>query len=124
MAKGATARLFRHDRGKVIEGTITVTEYQPARTFAAISRFGPFALRQRASLEPASGGATQLHLSIDTTATGPIRLLLPLLKPQFRKTMAASLQTIKQTLRGSASRTILRCGAGWPDCSWRAKSTL
>jgi hypothetical protein len=27
-------------------------------------------------------------------------------------------------LRGSASRTILRRGAGWPNSGWRAKSTL
>jgi len=27
-------------------------------------------------------------------------------------------------LRGSASRTILRRGAGWPNASWHAKSTL
>jgi hypothetical protein len=96
MAKGATARLVRRDRGRVMEGIITVTEYEPAHTFAAVSRFGPFTLRQRASLEPAPGGATRLHLAIDTAVTGPIRLLLPLLKPQFRKTMAASLLTIKQ----------------------------
>ena len=96
MAKGATARLVRRDRGRVMEGIITVTEYEPVRTFAAVSRFGPFTLRQRASLEPAPGGATRLHLAIDTAVTGPIRLLLPLLKPQFRKTMAASLLTIKQ----------------------------
>jgi Polyketide cyclase / dehydrase and lipid transport len=59
MAQGATAQLVRRNRGKAIEGTITVTDYQPVRTFAATSRFGPFALRQRASFEPAPGGATR-----------------------------------------------------------------
>src|SRR5437764_13080836 len=63
MAKGATARLVRRDRGKAVEGTITVTEYEPVRAFAAISRFGPFTLRQRVSLEPVPGGATRLHLA-------------------------------------------------------------
>jgi hypothetical protein len=104
MAKGATARLVRRDRGTVMEGIITVTEYEPVDTFAAISRFGPFTLRQRASLEPVPGGATRLHLAIDTAATGPIRLLLPLLKPQFRKTMAASLLTIKQHVEAQTPR--------------------
>jgi hypothetical protein len=80
----------------VIEGIITVTGYEPVRTFAAITRSGPVTLRQRVSLEPAPGGATRLHLAIDTAAAGPIRVLLPLLKPQFRKTMAASLLAIKQ----------------------------
>lgn len=80
MADGATARLVRRDRGRVMEGIITITEYEPARTFAAVSRFGPFTLRQKASLESAPGGATRLHLPIDTAATGLIRLLLPLMK--------------------------------------------
>jgi hypothetical protein len=104
MADGATARLVRRDRGRVMEGIITVTEYEPARTFAAVSRFGPFTLRQKASLEPSPGGATRLHLAIDTAATGPIRLLLPLMKRQFRTTMSASLLTIKQHLEAQTPR--------------------
>ena len=104
MAKGATARLVRRDRGRVMEGIITVTEYEPVRTFAAVSRFRPSRLRQRASLEPAPGGATRLHLAIDTAATGPVQLLLPLLKPQFRKTMSTSLLAIKQHVEGQKTR--------------------
>ena len=104
MAKGATARLVRRDRGKAVEGTITVTEYEPVRAFAAISRFGPFTLRQRVSLEPVPGGATRLHLAIDTAATGPVRLLLPVLKNQFRTTMSASLLTIKQHVEAQMPR--------------------
>jgi hypothetical protein len=96
LTQGTTARLVRRDRGKAVEGMITVTEYEPVRAFAVISRFGPFTLWQRASFEPAPGGATRLHLAIDTAAAGPIQLLLPLLKKQFRNTMTASLLTIKQ----------------------------
>ena len=104
MAKGATARLVRRDRGRVMEGIITVTEYEPVHTFAAVSRFGPFTLWQRTSLESAPGGVTRLHLAIDTAATGPVQLLLPLLKPQFRKTMAASLLAIKQHVEAQTPR--------------------
>src|SRR5205823_4388541 len=68
MSKGLPHGSFAMTRGKVIEGTITVTEYEPVRAFAAISRFGPFTLRQRASLESAPGGTTQLHLAIDSVA--------------------------------------------------------
>jgi len=67
----------------VIEGIITVTGHEPVPTFAAISRLGPFTLRQRASPEPASGGAT--HLAIDTAATRPTRLLPPLPKRSSEK---------------------------------------
>ena len=96
MAPGTTARLVRRDRGTAVEGTVTVTEYEPVRTFAAISRFGRFTLQQRVSLEPVSAGATRLHLTIDTNAKGPARFLLPLVKNEFRRTMNTSLLAIKQ----------------------------
>jgi hypothetical protein len=96
MAPGSTARLVRRDRAKTVEGTVTVTEYEPVRVFTAVSRFGPFTLHQRAVLEPVSTRRTRLHLTIDTQAKGPIRFLLPLFKRQFRTTMASSLLAIKQ----------------------------
>jgi hypothetical protein len=96
MGPGSTARLVRRDRGKTVEGTVTVTEYEPVRAFAAVSRFGRFTLHQRAVLEPVSARGTRLHLAIDTQAKGPIRFLLPLFKRQFRNTMASSLLAIKQ----------------------------
>jgi hypothetical protein len=96
MAPASTARLVRRDRAKTVEGTVTVTEYEPVRAFAAISQFGPFTLQQRAVLEPVSAGGTRLHLTIDTQAKGLTRLLIPLSKRQFRKTIARSLLAIKQ----------------------------
>ncbi len=96
MGVGSTARLVRNDRGKRVEGTVQVTEYEPDRTFAAVSRFGPFTLHQYASCEPLGSGSTRLHLRIDTDARGPLRLMLPLMRAQFRKTMRTSLLTIKR----------------------------
>jgi Polyketide cyclase / dehydrase and lipid transport len=97
---GSTARLVRNDRGKRIVGSAEVIEYEPDRLFGIVSRFGPFTLQQRATFEARPEGKTLLHLSIDTEASGPLRLLLPFLKGQFRKTMAASLQSIKQQVEG------------------------
>jgi hypothetical protein len=96
MARGSTARLVRRARGKTVQGTLMVTEYEPVRVFAAVSQFGPFTLLQRAVFEPVPDGRTRLRLMIDTRAAGGMRLLLPLLKPQFRKTMARSLLSIKE----------------------------
>ena len=98
MHVGATARLVRDDRGKRVEGTLEVTEYEPDRLFAAVSRFGPFTLYQRATCEPLASGRTRLHLRIDTQARGPLRLLLPLMRKQFRNTMATSLLTVKRSV--------------------------
>lgn len=95
MGPGSMARLVRRDRGKTVEGTVTVTEYEPVRAFAVVSRFGPFTLHQRAIFEPVSTRGTRLHLTIDNEAKGPIRFLLPLFKRQFRNTMVSSLMAIK-----------------------------
>jgi hypothetical protein len=42
---------------------------------------------------------------IDTRARGAIRLLLPLLRGTFRKTMARSLRSIKEQMEATASPT-------------------
>ncbi len=105
MGVGTTARLVRTDRGRRVEGTMEVTEYEPARSFTEVSRFGPFTLRARATLAPAAPASTRLELVIDTHARGAIRLLLPLMKGTFRKTMARSLRIIKEQVEATASPT-------------------
>jgi hypothetical protein len=82
-----------------------VTEYQPIRSFTEVSRFGPFTLHARATLAPVAPSSTRLELVIDTRARGVIRLLLPLMKGTFRKTMARSLRIIKQQVEATASPT-------------------
>jgi hypothetical protein len=105
MGVGTTARLVRTDRGRRVEGTMEITEYQPVSSFTEVSRFGPFTLHARAALAPVAAASTRLELVIDTRARGPIRLLLPLMKGTFRKTMARSLHTIKKHVETTASPT-------------------
>jgi carbon monoxide dehydrogenase subunit G len=105
MGVGTTARLVRTDRGRRVEGTMEVTEYEPDRSFTEVSRFGPFTLHARATLAPVAAASTRLELVIDTRARGAIRLLLPLLRGTFRKTMARSLRTIKEQVEATASPT-------------------
>jgi hypothetical protein len=105
MGVGTTARLVRTDRGRRIEGSMEVTEYEPVRSFTEVSRFGPFTLHARATFEPVAPASTRLQLAMDTHARGAIRLLLPIMKGTFRKTMARSLRTIKQHVEATASPT-------------------
>ena len=92
---GTTAYVVRRQGRRRVEGTATVTEYQPCRRAAWDVRFGAFALRQAVDLLPEQGGAaTRLRLVIETQAKGPLKLLLPLLRGRFRKTMTRSLATI------------------------------
>jgi hypothetical protein len=92
MGVGTTARLVRTDRGRQLQGSMEVTDYQPVSSFTEVSRFGPFTLHARATLAPVAPASTRLELMIDTHARGVIRLLLPLMKGTFRKTMARSLR--------------------------------
>ena len=100
MRRGATARVVRSDGRRRTEGTVTVTEYQPDSHFAAVVEIGPFRLEQQAVCSPGAAGGTHLLLVIDTRAQKPLNLLLPLLRPQFKKTMHASLRSIKRHVEG------------------------
>jgi hypothetical protein len=105
MGVGTTARLVRTDRGRRVEGTMEVTEYEPVSSFTEVSRFGPFTLHARATLAPVAPASTRLELVIDTHARGAIRLLVPLMRGTFRKTMARSLRIIKEQLEATAPPT-------------------
>jgi hypothetical protein len=61
---GTTARVVRR-----VEGTATVTAYEPDRVAAWDVRFGPFLLRQRSEYEAEQeGSATRLRLTVETRA--------------------------------------------------------
>ena len=105
MGVGTTARLVRTDRGRRVEGSMEVTEYQPISSFTEVSRFGPFTLHARATFEPVASASTRLELVIDTHARGAIRLLLPLMRGTFRMTMARSLRIIKEEVEATALPT-------------------
>jgi hypothetical protein len=101
MGVGATARVVRRQGRGQVEGTATVTAYDPDRAAAFDVRFGPFALLQRVECVPErDGGATRLRLTIQTAATGPLRLLMPLMRRRFRRTMDRSLATIERLVTG------------------------
>ena len=103
MGAGTTAHLVRLDQGKRVEGMVEVVEYEPDRSFAAVARFGPFVLRQRADFEPVGADHTRLTLTIDTEAAGLMRFLLPLFKRTFARTMTTSLQRIDQAVVSGAA---------------------
>jgi hypothetical protein len=58
-----------------------------------------FRLHKRAEFIPERDeAATRPRLSIDTTAHGPIRVILPLFRRRFRRSMTQSLRTIAALL--------------------------
>ena len=96
---GTTARLVRRQGARTVEGTATVTAYEPDRLAAWDVSFGAFSLRQRAELTvEGAGRATRLRLVIETRARGALKLLVPLMRGRFRRTMDQSLATIAALL--------------------------
>ncbi len=96
MGSGSTARVVRFQGGRRIEGTVTVTDYRPQTHFAASVDHGSFRLEQSALCSPGATGGTDLVLVIDSRASGVLRLVLPLMRARFARTMRASLRTIKE----------------------------
>ncbi len=92
---GTTASVVRRQGNRRVEGVATVTAYEPVRYAAWRVDFGRFQLEQDVALLPEEAGAvTRLSLGIQTTAHGPLRLMLPLMRPRFRTTMERSLAAI------------------------------
>jgi hypothetical protein len=98
---GASARLLRQQGRGRVEGTSTVTAYEPEHLAAFDVRFGAFQLRQRVECFPEQRGeATRLQLTIDSQATGLLKPLVPLMRSRFRQTMERSLATIASLIEG------------------------
>jgi hypothetical protein len=92
---GTTASVVRRQGKRRVEGTATVTAYEPVRFAAWQVDFGAFRLRQEVELVPQeAGAATRLSISIETAAQGPFGLLLPLMRPRFRTAMERSVARI------------------------------
>jgi hypothetical protein len=66
--------------------------------------FGTFQLRRRAELTPdQEGRAARLRLTIETRARGPMKLLVPLLRGRFRRTMDRSPRAVVTLIEGNDS---------------------
>jgi hypothetical protein len=86
-----------------VEGAVTVVAYERDRVAAWDVAFGPFRLVQRADFAPHNDGtATRLRLAIETHASGPMRLLVPLLRVRFRRTMTNSLEAIRAAVEATS----------------------
>ena len=91
IAAGSTAQVIR----KQGPGILEVTAFEPDRLLTTRSVIGPFILVMTCQLTAVDAAHTRLELHAATEARGPIRLIAPLLKPVFTRTMRQSLAKIK-----------------------------
>ncbi len=88
---GTAARVVR----KQGPGSLEVTAFEQDRMMTTRSIIGPFILKMTCQFAAIDAVHTRLGLHADTEARGPIRLVAPLLKPMFKRTMRQSLAKIK-----------------------------
>ena len=100
---GTTASVVRRQGRGRLEGAVTVVAYDPDRVAAWDVSFGRFRLLQRSEFAAENDGtATRLRLTIETRASGPMRLLVPLLRTRFRRTMNTSLNAIRELVEATS----------------------
>jgi polyketide cyclase/dehydrase/lipid transport protein len=98
---GSRARV-RRKRGAGDE-LLEVVRYDPDARWVSRTQIGPFSLVMTALIEPTGTGKSRLALIADTEARYPLRHLLPVLAPVFRRRMRASVARIKHILESEGS---------------------
>lgn len=89
---GSRARV-RRKKGSGDE-ILEVVAFEPNSRWVSRSEMGPLTLQMTALIERVDDATSHLSLIADTQARGPIRYVLPLLAPLFRRQMRASLSRI------------------------------
>ncbi len=96
-------RQVARSAGRRWEVTYTLTEYEPPVRSALEGRIGGVRFAGSYSLEPADSG-TRLTVSGGMTASGPMRLALPLLAPVWKRDAKRSFPRLKAALETKGER--------------------
>ena len=99
---GSTLQTVVKAFGRRRTADYVVTEYEPNSAFAFEVSSGPMTTRARFSVEPA-GAATRLTASGEAEATGPYRLLAPILVRTLERHSQDDLANVKRILEASVA---------------------
>ena len=99
---GSTLRTVVKAFGRRRTADYLVTEYEPNRAFAFEVTSGPMTSRARYSVEPAGAG-TRLTASGEAEATGPYKLLAPVLVSTVKRHSQNDLANLKRILEAPAA---------------------
>jgi carbon monoxide dehydrogenase subunit G len=99
---GSTLRTVVKAFGRRRTADYLVTEYEPNRAFAFEVTSGPMTSRARYSIEPAGAG-TRLTASGEAEATGPYKLLAPVLVSTVKRHSQNDLANLKRILEAPAA---------------------
>jgi carbon monoxide dehydrogenase subunit G len=99
---GSTLQMVVKAFGRRRTADYLVTEYEPNRAFAFEVTSGPVASRARYSVEP-TGAGTRLTASGEAEATGPYKMLAPILVPTLKRHSQDDLANVKRILEASVA---------------------
>jgi carbon monoxide dehydrogenase subunit G len=102
LGAGATLQTVVRAFGRRRTADYLVTEYQPNHAFAFTVTSGPMRSRARYLVEPAGTG-TRLTASGEAAATGPARLLAPILVRIVKRHSQDDLANLKRILEASVA---------------------
>jgi carbon monoxide dehydrogenase subunit G len=107
LGAGATLQTVVKAFGRRRTADYLVTEYEPNRAFAFKVTSGPLSSRARYCVEPAGAG-TRLTASGEAEATGPYRLLAPILVRILKRHSQDDLANLKRILEAPVAASLPR----------------
>lgn len=100
---GSRARVKRKKRPG--DEILEVVAFEPNSRWVSRSQIGPLSLQMTALIDRLGDSTSRLSLIADTQARGPMRFVLPLLAPVFRRQMRASLSRINEMLKAENTKS-------------------
>jgi uncharacterized membrane protein len=98
---GTTARFVGKVLGRRIESDFEVTEFEPNRKFASLSKSGPFPLQVTVTFEPIEGG-TRVNTTIEGEPGGFFKLAEPLIVSVSKRQSQSDLDNLKDLMEANA----------------------
>ncbi len=98
---GTTARFVGKVLGRRIESDFEVTEFEPNRKFASLSKSGPIPLQVTVTFEPIEGG-TRVNTTIEGEPGGFFKLAEPLMVSMGKRQFQSDLDNLKDMMEASA----------------------
>ena len=100
---GTTWRATQKALGQRLESEVEVTEYEPNRKFAQVSKSGPIPAKIWGNYEPVEGG-TRVSIVLEAEVGGFFKLAEPLVKSMLKRSIEADFANLKDLMEAGALR--------------------
>ena len=98
---GTTWRAVQKALGQRLESEVEVTEYEPNRKFAQVSKSGPIPAKIWGTYEPVEGG-TWISVILEAEVGGFFKLAEPLVKSMIKRSIETDFANLKDLMEAQA----------------------